>query len=278
MLNKPEDIDGFVQWRLRAGVEPAELRKLLSNWQLDDERIRRAMGEAYSGRRASGEANYASLSAPPLVRRAIPGSDIVRIPVGKAQIFAWKNFLDETTCDAVIDLIDQDLRPSTTADALGDPLVRTSRTADIGQLDSDLVRSVDDGISNAMGIHWSYAEPTQGQRYDAGQEYRAHHDYFLPGSHDYQIYCQFMGQRTWTFMVYLNDVEDGGGTRFRRLDRIFKPERGKALIWNNLNADGSVNPYTLHQGMKVRSGSKYVITKWFRERGWGPMLLEPVQS
>jgi prolyl 4-hydroxylase len=30
--------------------------------------------------------------------------------------------------------------------------------------------------------------------------------------------------------------------------------------------DNRPNPSTLHQGMKVRGGTKYVLTKWFRER------------
>ena len=32
--------------------------------------------------------------------------------------------------------------------------------------------------------------------------------------------------------------------------------------------DGTLNPATLHHGMKVRSGVKYVITKWYRELPW----------
>ena len=44
-----------------------------------------------------------------------------------------------------------------------------------------------------------------------------------------------------------------------------EPETGKLVAWNNLLADGSPNGATLHQGMKVRRGTKYVITKWFRE-------------
>ena len=44
------------------------------------------------------------------------------------------------------------------------------------------------------------------------------------------------------------------------------PAIGKLLAWNNLLADGTPNPATLHQGMKVRRGTKYVLTKWFRER------------
>ena len=31
----------------------------------------------------------------------------------------------------------------------------------------------------------------------------------------------------------------------------------------------TVNPYTIHHGMKVRKGSKYIITKWYRTRKWG---------
>ncbi len=43
---------------------------------------------------------------------------------------------------------------------------------------------------------------------------------------------------------------------------------GKLLAWNNVHTDGLANPDTLHHGMKVRKGRKYIITKWFRERPW----------
>ena len=46
----------------------------------------------------------------------------------------------------------------------------------------------------------------------------------------------------------------------------FTPLRGMTLAWNNLLPDGRANPATLHQGMKVRRGTKYIVTKWFRER------------
>ena len=117
-------------------------------------------------------------------------------------------------------------------------------------------------------------DTNQGQKYSVGQEFKAHHDYFTPNSQEYLTYCQHAGQRTWTFMIYLNDTPAGGGTRFRKLEKTFYPKQGMAVLWNNLKEDGSPNPYTLHHGMKVREGEKYVITKWFRERGWGPMFLE----
>jgi prolyl 4-hydroxylase len=70
-------------------------------------------------------------------------------------------------------------------------------------------------------------------------------------------------------MVYLNEPAAGGATRFKSIDKIVKPETGKLLAWNNKSADGTQNPATLHHGMKVRAGTKYIITKWFRERPWG---------
>jgi prolyl 4-hydroxylase len=70
-------------------------------------------------------------------------------------------------------------------------------------------------------------------------------------------------------MIYLNEPGDGGATRFKHIDKIIQPETGKLLAWNNLDAGGRPNPSTLHHGMKVRKGTKYIITKWYRERPWG---------
>jgi prolyl 4-hydroxylase len=108
----------------------------------------------------------------------------------------------------------------------------------------------------------------QGQRYAGGQEFKPHTDYFTPGGRDFDKFCTLSGNRTWTFMIYLNEVTAGGATRFKVLDKTFQPEAGKLLCWNNRLADGNVNPATLHHGMKVRKGVKYVITKWYREKPW----------
>lgn len=267
-----EDLMTFTWVRLRAGVEPHEVRRQLKLKGLGDAEVRDLMQEAYEGRRPSADVSHSALANAAIVQRARSHPDILKIPVDKAQIYTWKNFLVPEICDAVVELIDQRLRDSTTADAFADPKIRTSRTSDIGMLGHDLIMQLDELMAEAIGIHWSYTDITQGQRYDIDQEYKAHYDYFPPGSREYQVFCQFLGQRTWTFMIYLNDVEEGGGTRFRRLEKTIMPEKGKAVIWNNLNPDGSVNPYTIHHGMKVRKGRKYVITKWFRERGWGDMF------
>ena len=35
-------------------------------------------------------------------------------------------------------------------------------------------------------------------------------------------------------MIYLNEPEDGGATRFKTIGKSVQPETGKLLTWNNL--------------------------------------------
>lgn len=198
--------------------------------------------------------------------RTIPGMQ--RVPNPKLELFILRGFLDPGMCHALIELIDANRRPSTIADDNGDRYFRTSETCDLSY-DDPVVARLDAKIAQVSGIDPAYAEPLQGQRYAEGQEFKAHTDYFDPGGRDYDEYCTVSGQRTWTFMVYLNAVEAGGATRFKIIDKTIQPEPGKLLAWNNRHADGSVNPASLHHGMKVRQGTKHVITRWYRERPWG---------
>lgn len=191
-----------------------------------------------------------------------------RVPSPKVELFQRRNFLDPEHCAQLIDLIDANRRPSTIADDNGDAYFRTSETCDL-DADQPAVSQLEELLFALNGIDPAHGEPAQGQRYDVGQEFKPHTDYFSPDGADFQKFCSVAGQRSWTFMIYLNDVAAGGATRFKAVGKTFQPEPGKLLCWNNRRADGSVNPATLHHGMKVRKGAKYVITKWYREKEWG---------
>jgi prolyl 4-hydroxylase len=190
------------------------------------------------------------------------------LPSAKAGVFQCRDFIDADLCGALIALIDRDRRPSTIADDNGDQYFRTSETCDLS-FDEPAVERLDAMLTDLSGIDPTHGEPLQGQRYAVGQEFKAHTDYFTPGGPDWERYCSVSGQRTWTFMIYLNEPEAGGATRFKSIGKTFQPEAGKLLCWNNRREDGRENPNTLHHGMKVRKGVKYVITKWYRERPWG---------
>ncbi|WP_057883625.1 prolyl hydroxylase family protein [Tsuneonella troitsensis] len=191
-----------------------------------------------------------------------------RSPFPKIELFQLRDFLPAAMCNELISLIETNRRPSTIADPNGDTYFRTSETCDLDP-DEPVVRDLEARLHALNRIDPAHGEPVQGQRYDVGQEFKAHTDYFEPGGIDFNRYCSVAGQRTWTFMVYLNAVEAGGGTRFGVPKKIIQPEPGKLLAWNNRRPDGRPNPNTLHHGMKVRRGVKYVITKWYRERPWG---------
>ena len=53
-----------------------------------------------------------------------------------------------------------------------------------------------------------------------------------------------------------------------------RPSAGNLLAWNNLDAIGEPNFHSIHQGMPVTAGVKYIITKWHRERPWLPTEMQ----
>ncbi|KQU62263.1 oxygenase [Sphingomonas sp. Leaf339] len=207
------------------------------------------------------------LDAAPIVDRILLNRSVQRLPSAKLTLFVRREFLTSTLCATLVDRIDAVRRPSTIADSNGDAGYRTSETGDLDPADPAVIET--EALFAALtGLDPAHGEPLQGQRYAVGQEFKGHTDYFEPQGADYDRYCSVAGNRTWTLMVYLNEPEAGGATRFKAIDKIIQPETGKLVCWNNRRADGSPNPATLHQGMKVRSGVKYVITKWYRERPW----------
>lgn len=193
---------------------------------------------------------------------------VQRVPNKDLMLFIQRGFLTPDECAALIALIDANRRPSTIADANGDGYFRTSETCDLDPADP-LVAAVNARLDRFAAIDTIHGEPIQGQRYDVGQEFKPHTDYFDPKGADYGRYCAVAGNRTWTLMVYLDAPAAGGATRFTRIGKTIQPETGKLLAWNNRDAEGRPNPASIHHGMKVRSGVKHVITKWYRERPWG---------
>lgn len=202
------------------------------------------------------------------VERLLSHEGMQRIPSDKLVLFQCREYVGEALREPLIRLIDAGRRPSTIADDNGDAYFRTSETCDLSP-EEPAVRELETMLSRLSGIDPAHGEPLQGQRYDIGQEFKPHTDYFAPDGEDFARFCSVAGQRTWTFMIYLNEPAAGGATRFKTLGKTIQPEAGKLICWNNRRADGRVNPNTLHHGMKVRRGLKYVITKWYRERPWG---------
>ncbi len=194
--------------------------------------------------------------------RALP--DLKRWETPHLELYTAEAFLDQGTCAELVELMRGHLRQSEISAAdEADRAFRVSRTCDLDLLAHAAVTALNDRICRAMQCTTESAEMTQAQYYDVGGEFKPHTDYFKP--YEIEKFCTpTLGQRTWTFMVYLNRPERGGETVFTAAGLTMTPKVGRAVIWNNLLPDGSPNPGTIHHGTPVASGYKAIITKWFR--------------
>ena len=200
--------------------------------------------------------------------RLAADSGVFRLPVDRAEIFAVVNFLSDAECAQFVALIEANPRPS---DVFEDGFYkdfRTSWSGDVNPADP-FVAMIQRRIDDLLGIDHSFGETIQGQRYQPGQQFKPHHDWFYTTADYWKTEEARGGQRGWTAMAYLNNVEAGGGTWFPHLGISVTPQQGTLIIWNNARPSGKVNEDTLHAGTPVEAGVKYVITKWYRTRRLG---------
>lgn len=125
-----------------------------------------------------------------------------------------------------------------------------------------LAKQVIEKITNLTGIPEANSEYLQLLKYEPGQYYQTHSDY-IP----HQVERQ-SGVRLLTMYLYLNDVEEGGGTEFPELGLTVTPKRGRAVIWPSvLDEDpNQKDPRTIHTALPVIKGVKYGANAWVHMR------------
>ena len=126
-----------------------------------------------------------------------------------------ENFLTKEECDQLISNIEaNNVRSSVAGSGSQASKTDSSRTSYTSNLDvnDSLTIEVKGRIASFLQQDLSKGEPIQGQKYEAGQFFRQHHDYFTGDS--YTNHCLSSGNRTYTMMIYLNDDFEGGGTNF----------------------------------------------------------------
>lgn len=193
---------------------------------------------------------------------------VLKVPAPSIDMFIVRDFVTETECAALIAMIEADRKPSRLMTDAPDATFRTSETCNFDPTAAAVI-AVEAKLHDLLGIDPSHGERLQGQRYAVGQEFKPHHDYLRPTSPYWQRQQLIGGQRTWTAMAFLNVPEEGGETFFPKLKLKLPPRRGSLVVWSNLDARGEPNEQSLHQGLPVLAGVKYIFTKWYRERPWG---------
>ncbi len=204
-------------------------------------------------------------------KRLLANPDVLVFGRNGLDVYIVKDFISADECRHLKSLTKQSLERSKTMGDEYPPIsdFRTSYTSTL-EFDDEVIKKVDHRISDLLGIEACNAESTQGQHYSVGQTFRAHCDFMHMSQAHWKIARREGGQRVWTAMAYLDDEMDGGETRFVRAGFSIKPAAGMLVVWNNITKDGHGNWLTLHEGAPVLSGEKTILTKWYRERRWGP--------
>lgn len=112
-----------------------------------------------------------------------------------------------------------------------------------------------EGLDRSRCIHKTIDDVTIGlpqiQKTEKNGFYTWHHDSFL--------------NRFFTYILYINDVEDGvGGTTEFLCGKTIQPKAGKLVIF-------PASLTYLHRGNKLKDGVKYIITNFIYE---GPPIFE----
>eukprot|EP01065_Artemidia_motanka_P019438 TRINITY_DN23090_c0_g1_i2.p1 TRINITY_DN23090_c0_g1~~TRINITY_DN23090_c0_g1_i2.p1 ORF type:complete len:296 (+),score=81.51 TRINITY_DN23090_c0_g1_i2:649-1536(+) len=192
------------------------------------------------------------------------------------RILHFDRILTDEECDALIREAQGKLSRSHVASAKKNATdadrtteVRTSSQAWL-QPSSPLVRPIRARLRAITGI-WLH-EQLQILRYERGQHYLAHTDYYDP-----RVLGPQADNRAATFFLYLNTPSRGGETAFpralgSRMDsddwcngslRVV-PRKGAGVLFYGMRPDGSLDPRSEHGGCDVEQGVKWAATLWFR--------------
>lgn len=183
------------------------------------------------------------------------------------EIVLFSNFLTNEECDLLILNSENRLSEATVVDTVnGGTIVhpaRTSNNAYFQVAENPLIASIEERIAALINIPIRNGEGLQVLNYPVGREYKSHFDFF---SSNATSHLQMGGQRIATFIMYLNDVEEGGETTFPDLKLKIAPKKGNALFFSYLNDEEQTDLRTLHAGNPVLVGNKWIATKWLRQR------------
>lgn len=98
---------------------------------------------------------------------------------------------------------------------------------------------------------WKVHDTFQIQKYEPGECYFGEHCEHGSSSHGNNISNRII---SWT--IYLNDVNDGGGTEFTQYDYIIQPRQGNLVLfpagWTHM-----------HRGVISPTEEKYIMTGWY---------------
>lgn len=117
------------------------------------------------------------------------------------------------------------------------------------------VESIEQRLSQIVHYPVSQLESLVVVKYTSGQFFKSHHD----GSF-----------RPYTVFIYLNEVPEGGETRFEQLQLRIRPRKGAAVVWSNTTitefGECIADERLIHEALAPVGCVKYGMNCFFNER------------
>jgi prolyl 4-hydroxylase len=181
-----------------------------------------------------------------------------------------EKFLPPVACEWLIDQVREKLERATIYDrATGGTIEDGRRTntqcdldVEVGGVLTFIIRA---RISVITGRQDAAMEVPKVLHYSPGETFAEHFDYLNPGEPAFARELATRGQRTDTFLIYLNDDFTGGETYFPELDIAHSGATGDALLFSNVDSRGQPDEATRHAGLPPTSGEKWLFSQWIRE-------------
>lgn len=186
----------------------------------------------------------------------------------KNKIYEFPNFLTDEECEHIINIARPNMKKSKVICEGGVHCnkneSRTSSNTFIGDDVDPLVNDITKRISEKVGISSKHFENLQVVHYKGGEQYKPHWDACV-GEGMCDKFIQNGGDRYATFILYLNDDFEEGETEFPLINIKVKPERGKGVLFYNLDDDNvTYKESSMHAGLPPKNGEKWMCNKWIR--------------
>lgn len=181
-------------------------------------------------------------------------------------IYIIDNFISDQECNYIIDQAKDKLVRSKVVSGSDYIVKKKSRNNSNCWINFDhnsKIYQICERISSLVNIPLSNSESLQVIYYKINERYKPHYD----GWEENDVYNISKGQRLFTCIIYLNNVEEGGETEFPKLNIKIVPKKGRIAIFSNTHKDtDKLHELTLHGGNDVIKGEKWACNLWFRSK------------
>lgn len=177
----------------------------------------------------------------------------------------YENFITDDDAQYILKMAEYNYADSVVVGSENPEGIRKSQTYWLDKYDA-VAQKIIQKVCDIEGYSIEQSEDIQVVKYEVNGYYNEHHDSCCDDDDACREFIKD-GNRILTMVIYLNDDFEGGATRFPILDKNFKPKKYSGILFYPMNKDGDkCHENSLHAGMPIIKGEKYIANVWIREK------------